>query len=214
MSFLDLIQNLGDRLGILETTAAPAAQPATKVRTRAVTLAELTTEIRSEEVKALVDSPAELSVPFEKIFETAGIRPPASGWNVDRMRQFLAADAFKNKERAIVQTAIQNIMRSEKASAEDVVKDAIARDKALDSFEAYARKKMEDRTAARERRIGEIESQIKTLESEIDGLRAKAKAEQEKWREWRNQKRAQERELASVVGYLIEKPVITTDDEE
>ena len=214
MSFLDLLQDLGDRLGILETAAQSAAQPAAKIQTRTVTLAELSTEIRSEEVQALADLPAELTVPFQKIFETAGIQPPANGWNVDRLKQFLLTDAFKNKDRGVVQTAILNILKLENALVEDVVKDAMARDKALDSFETFARKKMEDRMAARERKVAEVESQIQVLQSELSELKAKREADEAKWREWRRQKRAQERELAWAVGYLIDRQVITTDDEE
>lgn len=214
MSFLDLLQDLGDRLGILETAAGPAVHAAAKIRTRTITLAELATEIRSEEVRALADLPAELTVPFEKIFETAGIVPPANGWNVDKLKQLLLTDALKDKGREMVQKGILNILNSENVPVEDVVKDAMARDKALDSFEAFARKKIEDRMAARERQIAEIESQIEALQSELNGLREKAKIDQEKWREWRRQKRAQERELAWAVGYLIDRQVITTDDEE
>jgi hypothetical protein len=214
MSFLDLLQNLGDRLGILESAAESAAQPAAKIQTRTVTLAELTTEIRSEDVRALADLPAELSVPFEKIYESAGIQRPANGWNVDRLKQFLLTDAFKNMARAVVQTAILNILKTESASVEEVVRDAMARDKALDSFEAFAQKKMEDRMAARERKAAELESQISALHSELNLLREKKAADEAKWKEWRRQKRVQERELAWAVGYLIDRQVITTDDED
>jgi hypothetical protein len=214
MSFLDLLQDLGDRLGILEAAEEPAAQTTAKIQTRTVTLAELATEICSEEVRALADLPAELTVPFEKIFETAGIRAPANGWNVDRLKQLLLTDAFKDKELGAVQKAILNILNSENVPVEDVVKDAMARDKALDSFEAFARKKIEDRMGVRERQISEIEAQIKALQSDLDGLREKAKIDQEKWREWRRQKRAAERELARTVGYLIDRQVITTNDDD
>ncbi len=214
MSFLDLLQVLGDRLGILESASGSSSQPAAKIQTRTVTLAELATEIRSEEVRALAELPAELTVPFEKIYETAGIPKPANGWNVDRLKQFLKTAALKDKERSVVQTAILNILKTENASVEDVVKDAMARDKALDSFETFVRKKMEDRKTARERKAAEIESQISALEVERKTLEEKKAADEAKWKEWRRQKRAQERELAWAVSHLIDRPVITTDDED
>jgi DNA-binding transcriptional ArsR family regulator len=213
MSFLDLLQNLGDRLGLLESAAQPAGQPAAKIQTRTVTLAELATEIRLEEVRALANLPAELGIPFDKIYETAGIRPPANGWTVDRLKQYLLTDAFKNKDRSIVQTAILNILKSEKASTEDVVRDAMARDKALDSFESFVQKKMDDRMAARERKRAEIESRIGALQVELAKITEDTKVDQEKWREWRRRKRVQERDMAEAVGYLIDRKVITTDDE-
>ncbi len=214
MSFLDFLQDLGDRLHILESPAGTAAQPAEKIQMRTVTLAELATEIRSEEVRALADLPAELSIPFEKIYETAGIQRPANGWNVDRLKQFLQTDALKGKDRTIVQTAILNILKTEGASVEDVVKDAMARDKALDSFETFVRKKMEDRMTVRQRKAAELESQISGLRAELDRLKDKESAEESKWKEWRTQKRTEERQLAWAVGHLIDRQVITTDDEE
>ncbi len=214
MSFLDLLQDLGDRLGLLESAPGSSSQPAAKIQTRTVTLAELATEIRSEEVRALAELPAELTVSFEKIYETAGIQKPANGWNVDRLKQFLSTAALKDKGRSVVQTAILNILKTENASVEDVVKDAMARDKALDAFEAFVRKKMEDRTTARERKAAEIESQIRALEAERKGLEEKKAADEAKWKEWRRQKRAQERELAWAVSHLIDRSVITTDDED
>lgn len=209
-----MLQGLGDRLGILESSSEQTAQAAAKIQTRIVTLSELTTEIRAEEVRALADLPAELTVPFEKIFDTAGIRPPANGWNVDRLKQLLLTDAFKDKERQAAQKAILSVLNSENVSVEDIVRDAMARDKALDSFETFARKKMEDRMAARERQIAETEAQIKSLQIQADELNEKMKVDQEKWHDWRKQKRARERDLAWTVGYLIDRQVITTDDEE
>ena len=40
------------------------------------------------------------------------------------------------------------------------------------------------------------------------------KADEEKWREWKKHKRARERELASMVGYIVDHPVITSDEED
>ena len=214
MSFLDLLQDLGDRLGILETAEVPVAQAPLKIQTRTVTLAQLATEIRDEEVRALADLPAELTIPFEKIFEAAGIRPPAHGWNVNRLKELLLTVEFKDKEREAAQKAILKVLGSEKVQVEELVKDAMARDKALDSFESFVRKKLEDRMAARERQIAEIESQVKSLQSQTEELQQKSKRDEDKWRDWRKEKRARERELAWTVGYLIDRQVISTDDED
>ncbi len=214
MSFLDLLQNLGDRLGILEASSGPAAQPAAKIQTRTVTLAELTTEISREEVRALADLPAELTVTFEMVFESAGVHAPVHGWTVDRLGQLLQTDALKDKDREAAQKAILGILNTEKVPVEDIVRDAISRDQALDSFEAFARRKMEDRMAAREHKVAEIKAQIKNLQSELNTIEESGRADEEKWREWRRQKRARERDLATSVSYLIDRQVITTDTED
>ncbi len=213
MSFLDMLQDLGDRLGILEAADAPAAQATVKIKTRTVTLADLATEIKAEEVRALADLPAELTIPFEKIFEAAGVGAPEHGWNIDRLKDFLLAGQFKDMEHEAAQKAVLKKLGSESIPVEDLVRDAMARDKALDSFESFTRKKVEGRMAACERRLAEIEAQIKSLQTETRDLQEKSRIDQEKWREWRRQKRARERELAWTVGFVIDRQVITTDDD-
>ena len=86
-----------------------------------------------------------------------------------------------------------------KVDAADLIKDAVARDQALDAYQDFMARK-------REPRIRALEDQRKRLEQEIA-------AEEESWREWRRRKRAREHEMAHAVGYLIDGPVITTDEE-
>jgi len=212
MTLMEFFESLGGRLGILEKATQSSPRSAVKIQTRKVTLSELTAEIRAEEVRTLADAPAELSVPFEKIFETAGIAPAQHGWTIERLRQLLLTDAFKNLEREAAQKRILDVLNTEGVAVEDVIKDAVARDTALDAFEAFARRKAEDRMTTRERRAAELESKIDELKNERDLLKSQAKSDQEKWSDWRKRKRAQERDLAWTVGYLIDRPVITTDD--
>ncbi len=212
MRLMELLESLGDRLGILEKAGENAAHTASKIQTRSVTLAELTSEIRAKEIKALADLPAELSVPIEKIMETAGIEPGPGGWTIDRLRALLMTDEFKSLSREQAQARILGVLAAEKVSPEDLVKDAVGRDRAMDAFEKTARRKMEDRLAAREHQIAEIEAKIGDLEKEKARLRELVAADQNKWREWRSQKRGREKDLAWSVGYLIEQQVITTDD--
>ena len=71
MRLIEMLESLGDRLGLLEKAVGNASPAGLKIQTRSVTLEELKSEIRSEEVQALADLPAELAVPFDKIMETA-----------------------------------------------------------------------------------------------------------------------------------------------
>ncbi len=213
MSFFKFLEGVGDRLGILETGSNPGATPHVRIQTRVVTLKELMIEIKSGEVRALADSPAELTVPFETIFETAGISSDPKEWTIDRLKQLIASELFQNKSREEVRRAVLDLLNAEGVPVEKVVKDAIARDQALDSFETHARKKMQERVDACKRRLLEIESQIKDFQQERAGLEERLKADEERWREWKKQKRACERELASAASYIVDHPVITTDDD-
>jgi hypothetical protein len=214
VDILNLLRTLGDRLGILEITTDRPNQTLPTIETRIVTLAELTTEIRSGEIRALADVPAELAVTFEKVFETAGIPHPSHGWTVERLKQLLKGDLFKGLERSAIQQKVLEKLRAENVDVQEVVKAAIAQDRALDEFEKSVSEKVRLRLAASEHRLGELDARIKDLQAQRARLGERLKAEQEQWTGWLRRKRAYEKELASTVGYLIDQSVITVDGSE
>lgn len=213
MTFFKLLQGIGDRLGILETTSNPESALVSRIQTRSVSLRELASEIRSIEVRDLADGPAELMIPFEKIFEAAGISSKPENWTIDRLKGVVENESFKQKPREEVQRRVLELLASEGVSTEMLIKDAIARDQALDSFQSRADEKMHERRQSCKNRLLEIEQQIKDLEAERGTLEESLKAEEDKWREWKKKKRANERELASLASYIVDRPVITMDEE-
>jgi len=212
MDLVELLESLGDKLGIIVKGEGNAGHPAAKIRTRSITLQELTSEIRAEDVRALADLPAELSVSFEKIIEAAGITPGPRGWTIERLKDLLQTEEFKKLSREDAQKKIIAVLSADGVAAEELVKDAVARDCAMDAFENTARAKMKERLATRERQNAELAAKIKELEKESARLREQIAAEQSRWREWRRQKRGREKDLAWTVGFLIDQQVITTDD--
>lgn len=212
MSLLDLLQTVGGRLGILEAHAKEDAGEPLKVVTRTVTLAELKTEIRSEDVKTLADLPAELTLPYDRIFAAAGVVCPAQGWSVARLKALLITEPYQGKEHAAAQRALLTLLKNERVQAEDLVREAMGQDQALDAFEVFVRKKVEDHMAAAEHQVSELDARIQALQGERARLAARVQLDQDKLREWRKNKRAYERDLAAAIGYLTDRPVITTDE--
>jgi hypothetical protein len=212
MSFVKFLQGIGDRLGILESVTITETTRVTRIQTRSVSLRELVSEIKSVEVRALADSPAEFSVPFEKIFETAGIPSDPKDWTVERLKQVIAGESL-NKSREEVQRSVLDLLKAERVPVEKIVKDAMARDQALDAFEAFARDKMKARIESGKARLREMELKIKELQEESASLEQALKADEEKWNKWRKLKREQEHDLATTVSYIIDHPVITLSDE-
>ena len=213
MSFLKYFQVIGNRLRILEALADSAAMPEIRIQTRTISLQELESEIGHRELHELAKSPEELSIPFEKIFETAGICSKPQDWTIERLRQWIESEPLAGKPREEAQKTILNQLSSEGAPIEAIIKDAIARDQALDSFEARMSEKMKDRRDSCRIRMIEIEAQIKDLQQESMQLDERMGSDEKAWREWRKQKRAHERDLAAIAGYIVDHPVITIDDE-
>ena len=199
MNLLGMLRKFGDRVGIIELAPEARLDAPVKIQTRAVTLSELATKIQIAGVGKLAELPAELSVSFEDIYRAAGIHATSTGWTVERLYEFLNSDAIRAMDRPTAQQEALRVLAAEKVDAADLIKDAVARDQALDAYQDFMARK-------REPRIRALEDQRKRLEQEIA-------AEEESWREWRRRKRAREHEMVHAVGYLIDGPVITTDEE-
>lgn len=212
MSFFKFLQGIADKLGILESVPARESAPVSRIQTRTVSLQELAGEIRSGEVLALANSPSELSIPFEEIFAAAGISSKPEDWTIGRLGQLIAAETSRDPSRDSVQKAVLESLQTNGISAEIVIKDAIARDQALDAFENRVDEKMRDRSRACTKRLLEIKSQISDLQAEAARIEAAIKSEDDQWSRWRRLKRQHEREMATSVSFVVDHPVVTTDE--
>jgi hypothetical protein len=214
MSLMKLLRGIGDRLGILETVSAPDSPATARIRTRSVSLRELTGEIQSGAVESLAKSPSELEVPFEKIFESAGITANSQHWTADRLKLVIEGEHFGDKPREEVQKAVLERLRSEGIAAEVIVKDAMMRDRAMDAYEVAAREKMLARTESCKTRLAAAESRIRELQEECRAMEEAMKNDEARWSAWKKHKRAKERELASILSYIVDHQVITSDEQD
>jgi len=214
MELLDMLRKLGDRLGIIEFSSAPP-QPSVpaKIQTRTLTLTELVMNIQITEVRVLAELGAELPVSFEEVFKAAGIQPGSTGWTVDRLQEFLSSERIRQMDRAEAQRETLRMLAAEKVDAADLIKDAVARDQALDAFEDSMLQKRERWQAAKKQALSELASQIRALEEQQEQLRREIAAEEQKWKDWRRRKRQTEQDMAHAIGYLIDRPVISIEDE-
>lgn len=206
MGLLDQLKKIGCRLSIIQIVPASKKSEPVKIQTRSISLGELASEIRTGDVRSLAQRPEELEVEFDRVFETAGIEPGQGGWTIDRLRQVLREEPYKSRDRESVQKGILELLAGEKVDAGDLVKDAVARDQAMDVYETLVRQKMEDRSAARRRKIDELQQQC-------DRLKEENQADDRQWQQWHQKKVAYEKDLAWTVGFLLDGSVITIDSE-
>jgi hypothetical protein len=216
MRVLDHLRTAAQKLRIIQLAPADAAaaegKAHPKIETRSLTLAELMSEIRQEEVRALADAPAELTVALEKVCDAAGVKAPASKWTIDRLRDVLRSDKFKNLSRDAAQRELVVQLTAEKVSVEDLVKDAIARDQAIDAFAQFVREKMKSRESARQSRIVALETQMRDLQDQIAHLKRDADEESQQWQQWKKNKTAYEKDMAWAIGFLLDKPIVSIDE--
>jgi hypothetical protein len=207
MDLIGILRKLGDRVGIIEMSPAEkqASAPA-KIQTRTITLSELMMTVRISEVHELAERPADLSVPFEDIFKAAGHSAEKAVWTVERLQEFLNSDRIRKMSREDAQHATLQMLKEENVDAADIIKDAIFRDQALDAFEDSISRKRQRWISEQQQLLSDLAAQMKQVEKEIA-------VEDERWKDWRGQKRQRERDMAYAVGFLIDRPVISIDNE-
>jgi hypothetical protein len=214
MSLLSALGAVATKLGLIRVaTVVDPKKKFTKITTRPIRLRDLITELRASDVCALADAPSEMSVPFDQLFAAAGIPTPAHGWSVDKLAQFLASEPCKSLDRPQAQVALLAALASEKVPVEDLVKDAMARDKAIDAYGARIFEKRQSRRQARSSEKTGLQNQIAALQSRLARLDEDAAVEDQLWREWWQRKLACEKQMAAAINYLLKDPVVTIDDQ-
>lgn len=212
MGLLDRLQAIGSRLKLIQAAPAPKGRSVpVKVHTRTVSIDDLTAELSPENRSALGEVPEEITAAFATVFEKAGVTPPAHAWTVERLEEVLRTPPYKAMGRATVQKTIAGLLGADKAQVEDVVKDAIARDKALDAFATLVQQRSAERRQARDRRTAEIDAQIRRLAGERQRLEEEAEADGKRLEDWLTRKAAYEEDMAWAIGYLVADAGITID---
>lgn len=241
---MGFIARMGEKLGLYRTVQLPEEQQPidqrpTEVVKRTVTLQELRAQMpdppagafegtgpgipggqNGVAVKPKTDkppTPKPLNYDLGKVYDAAKVVAPPSGWSIEKVIKLLKTDQFKSMPADQAKQSLLGMLAAESVSAADVVKDAIARDKALDAFELHLRRKLGERRKSLQTEIdghrNEIEAlraAIGDLEKQVEKCEAASKQEEVDLQNWIDTtKREREEELARAVGLLSSEPVIS-----
>ena len=149
---------------------------------------------------------------FPAIYKASGIKDPAHGFTAYKVLEILSSPDFATLDTKAKAAALSGFLRmspSGPVPIEDVIQDALARDSALDGFEAFLRQKLEARNADREKENASLQAAIdemarKNKEKMQANLEAMTR-EQERFASWQARKRIEEHKLFEAVGPFVEK---------
>lgn len=217
------ISSLLAKLGLVyeqpdETAAVPAeAGPASAGGPEAGEAVRNLPEVALD-TTAIGGAPQGDELDVDKVYASAGIKPPAHGFTVYRLMEMLEGEEFRGLDegtRARVITGMLKRLPAGPVEVEEIVRDAAMRDRALDAFEAF----MADRVAKREEEAGEhnreLQREIDELSRKNSGLIAAnlAKVAEEKagFERWRARKRVEEGRIFAAVAPFVEHNPITRE---
>jgi hypothetical protein len=191
-----------------DASAAAAAGPPSPRPRRAV-------DVAPEPAGApMVDAAVPGAVDLADVYESAKITAPAHGYTVLKVAQMLESDHLQALPPEVKRKSILVALDAAGVKVDDVVEDAVRRDRALDTFERVLEKHLDQLRTQTDAENREIEEEIARraaeLRARVDENRKKVEREEREFLAWRTRKQQEEQRIADAVGYFVSENPVTT----
>ena len=156
---------------------------------------------------------------FPAIYRAAGVSEPAHGSSSYKVLEIFASPGFAaldTRAKAAALTGFLNMNPTGPVPITDIVQDAVRRDQALDRFEEFLRRKLDERTAQIEKDNAQLQAEIDEVtrknREKMEANRIAVETDQARLTRWLIVKRAEERKLFDAVNPFVEQNPISTAD--
>ena len=204
MKVVDFLKKVAAKTGIVKVMKERREDDSVVVtiETRSITLEELVAEHREEREARYGEMATELTVDFDKLFEATKIESPQHGWNAQKALEFLESEDLGALGQGRIARLLLDRLDEEDIPAEDIVKDAAARDQALDSYERYAYKKLQERSKERRQETAKLGQQIEEMAQRIKSLESAVEKDEDFFDAWLDRKKMMEQRLLKLVSLI------------
>ncbi|MFZ1082103.1 MAG: hypothetical protein WAO19_09265 [Candidatus Kryptoniota bacterium] len=148
---------------------------------------------------------------FEAVFQAFGLKEPANGFTVYRAEELLKSVYLKNATPEIRRSALMVALEALRIPAEEVIQDAVRRDKALTQFEKIEERRLrelEQKKSEENKRLQEeMERIFNEIRERMEDNNSLLKETREKFQAWQQEKEKEEQRLSSVLQYFVSQEV-------
>lgn len=208
MKAANFIRKITAKLGLIKVLAENDQAGPVGVETVRVSLTDLQAKYKNNMTSETIYIP-EIIVDFDVLLESLKINIPAHGWTATRIAKLLLSDEFKAKDKNTVKKQILDLLMKEQVPVEDIIKDAVSRDQALDSFEQIVHNKLLTLVSSGKSKITELEAEIVEKQGQIKDFRSSIRNYKDTYKNWLCRKTAKEEELLEVVSVIADKQEIS-----
>jgi hypothetical protein len=196
----------GEQEGSAEGEAASGAP-----RSAAQTVAEIASGVSAEPKFTGAESHP---MSFDEIYGAAEITAPQHGYTILKIIDLLHSEHIRNQSREVKRSSLLLALEASGVKAEEVVQDAVRRDKALDTYEHVQQKALQDLEARKTKESqdlqAEIERRINELQSRVQANNDEVTKAKEQFYGWQLKKQQEEQKIGDAVSYFTtEKPIST-----
>jgi hypothetical protein len=150
---------------------------------------------------------------FTDLYEAAEIHPPAHGFTIMKVGEMLRSEHIRSLPKDVKRSSVLVALEASGAPIEDVIQDAIKRDRALDTFERVQEKSVADLETKKTQENQQIQTEMDRITAEY---RARIQAnndavakEKERFYAWRLKKQEEEQKISDAVSYFVTANPIT-----
>lgn len=178
--------------------------------------ADLVTGSASEEgADASLAATATNLTPLADIYTSAQIAAPAHGYTVLKVAEMLQSEHIRALPSEVKRKSILVALDAAGVTVDEIVQDAVHRDRALDTYERVLEKSLTDfrteKQAENARLEQEIAERLAELRARIDQNNQSVAREVANLHAWQSGKQDEERRIADAVGYFVaENPISVT----
>jgi hypothetical protein len=150
---------------------------------------------------------------FEEIYNAAEIHPPEHGYTIYKIADMLQSEHIRNLPAEVKRSSILLALDAAGVKLQDIIEDAVRRDRALDTFERVQQKAVEDLEKRKTDENTQIQAELDRLVSEHRArMQANSDAvakEKDRFFGWRLQKQQEEQKIADTVSHFVTENPIT-----
>ena len=159
-------------------------------------------------------SPVGNPTSFDEIYNSADIRSPQHGYTIMKVAEMLQSEHIRGLPAEVRRSSILVALEAAGVKIQEVIEDAVRRDRALDTYERVLEKSLHDLEAAKADENRKIQAEMERLVAEhrsrIQANEDAIAKERERFYGWRLQKQQEEKKIADAVGYFVSENPITT----
>jgi hypothetical protein len=151
---------------------------------------------------------------FDEIYHAAEIQAPAHGYTITKVTEMLQSERIRALPAEVKKNSILLALDAAGVKIEDVIEDAVKRDRALDGFERVQQRALDELETHMAQENSQVQADLDRLIQEhkarIQANNDEVAKQKERFYAWRLQKQQEEQKIAESVSYFVAENPITT----
>jgi hypothetical protein len=151
---------------------------------------------------------------FEQIYHAAEVKTPGHGFTAFKIGEMLKSEHIRSLPVEIKRSSVLLALDAAGVKLQDIIEDAVRRDRALDTFERVQQRSLEQletkKSEENKRLQAEADRVLNELRTKIQANNDEVARERERLQTWRLQKQQEEQRIADAIApFVTENPVST-----